>query len=71
MTNEMVRLKVSLADTISSWLTDVASISDGWNDLDIPEGNNTAKIMADCAFNVLLGMQDMKDYQYQNDLLVE
>jgi hypothetical protein len=27
--------------------------------------------MADCAFNVLLGMQDMKEYQFQNDLLSE
>lgn len=70
MTNEMNRLKISLADAIAQWLNDQYE-SDGWNDLDISTGDLTTKIMADSAFNVLLAMKDMKEYQFQNDMLKE
>lgn len=71
MTNEMNRLRVSLADAIENWLNNTVPDTSGWDDLDIPQADKTAKIMADTAFNILLAMQDMKEYQFQNDMLRE
>ena len=71
MNIEILKLKVSLAEVINEWFNDIIPGSDGWDQLDIPQGDNTAGIMADAAFSVLLAMKDMKECQFQNDMLKE
>lgn len=67
MTNGMLKMKTSLCDAINDWYNAQAeSETDGYNDLDIPIGENCIELMADAAFNILLAQQDQNTYLHNN-----
>lgn len=72
MTNAMLKMKVSLCDTINEWINKQAEDgTDGWEELAIPIGDLTAELMTDSAMNILLSQKTHNEYLYQNDMLKE
>lgn len=64
----LTKLKTSLADTLSQWVTDNCE-GEGWDALDTHVSDFLTELMAEAAFNILLAQSDLTAYYQNNEML--
>lgn len=68
MNNDLLKLKVSLADAIQEWI-ETKCLENEWSALETNIADETSELMADAAFNILLAQKILTEYLTREEII--